>query len=82
MSEIDPQEFGKLQAQVAVLIKANDEKMELLRELQTGISALREILAEARGGVEAPRRDRDLRGDHSGPASTGSLDKVKHFLAG
>jgi hypothetical protein len=32
MSEIDPQEFGRLQAQVEALLRADAEKTDLLRD--------------------------------------------------
>lgn len=50
MSEIDPKEFGRLQAQVEALIESDREKTELLRELHDGVTAMREQMAEARGG--------------------------------
>lgn len=50
MGEIDPQEFGRLQAQVEALVKADEERGAMLHEVHTGMCALREMFAEARGG--------------------------------
>lgn len=50
MSEIDPQEFGHMKAQITMLIKANEESQELLRRLAADMTAVRLQLAEARGG--------------------------------
>lgn len=43
MSGIDPQEFGQMQAQVATLT-------EMVRDLREDVAAMRNQLAEARGG--------------------------------
>lgn len=50
MSEIDPQEFGRLQAQVEALLRADGEKTDLLRTLSENVSAMRVQMAEAKGG--------------------------------
>lgn len=50
MSEIDPQEFGRLQAQVETLLKSDSEKTELLRLLSENVTAMRLQMAEAKGG--------------------------------
>lgn len=50
MSEIDPLEFGRLQAQVETLLRQDSEKTELLKALAADITAMRLQLAEARGG--------------------------------
>jgi hypothetical protein len=50
MSDINPQEFGRLQAQVETLIKSDEEKTDLLRTLATDMTAVRMQLAEASGG--------------------------------
>ena len=50
MAEIDPQEFGRLQAQVQQLLDADKEKSQLLTELAEDMRAVRLQLAEARGG--------------------------------
>jgi hypothetical protein len=50
MSEINPQEFGRLQAQVETLIASDAEKTELLKTMAVSISAIQLQLAEARGG--------------------------------
>jgi len=50
MSEIDPQEFGRLQAQVETLLASDREKTELLKTLAADMTAVRLQLAEAKGG--------------------------------
>ena len=50
MTTIDPQEFGRLQAQVETLIKSDASKTELLVKLADDMQAVRLQLAEARGG--------------------------------
>jgi hypothetical protein len=50
MSDIDPQEFGRLQAQVETLIRSDAEKTDLLRTLADDMTAVRLQLAEAGGG--------------------------------
>ena len=50
MSDIDPQQFGRLQAQVETLIKSDAEKTGLLTQLAEDMTAVRLQLAEAKGG--------------------------------
>jgi hypothetical protein len=50
MSDIDPQEFGRLQAQVETLIASDGAKTALLAQLATDMTAVRLQLAEAQGG--------------------------------
>lgn len=50
MSEIDPQEFGRLQAQVETLIASDVEKTAILKALASDMQAIRLQLAEASGG--------------------------------
>lgn len=50
MSEIDPQEFGRLQAQVETLITSDAAKTVLLQQMSTSIAAIQLQLAEATGG--------------------------------
>jgi negative regulator of sigma E activity len=50
VSEIDPQEFGRLQAQVETLIASDATKTALLQALAEDMQAVRLQLAEARGG--------------------------------
>lgn len=50
MSDIDPQEFGALKAQVAALLESDREKTELLRGLSENVTAMRLQMAEAKGG--------------------------------
>ncbi len=50
MNDIDPQEFGRLQAQVETLIASDAAKTKLLETMAVSISAIQLQLAEARGG--------------------------------
>jgi hypothetical protein len=50
MSEINPQEFGRLQSQVETLIRSDAAKTDLLEKLADDMQAVRIQLAEARGG--------------------------------
>jgi hypothetical protein len=50
MTVIDPQEFGRLQAQVETLIQSDAAKTDLLVKLANDMQAVRLQLAEARGG--------------------------------
>jgi hypothetical protein len=50
MSDFDPQEFGRLQAQVETLIASDERKNKLLETMATSISAIQLQLAEAHGG--------------------------------
>ena len=50
MSEIDPKEFGRLQAEVAELRRDQEQMMHLLAKMTEDVSAMREQMAEARGG--------------------------------
>lgn len=50
MSDIDLQEFGRLQAQVETLIASDAAKTELLSKLAEDMQAVRIQLAEASGG--------------------------------
>lgn len=50
MAEIDPQEFGRLQAQVETLIASDAAKTGLLVKLAEDMQAVRLQLAEASGG--------------------------------
>jgi hypothetical protein len=50
MAEIDPQQFGRLQAQVETLIESDREKTDLLTKLSEDMTAIRLQLAEAQGG--------------------------------
>ena len=50
MSDINPQEFGRLQAQVETLIASDAAKTDLLTKLADDMQAVRLQLAEASGG--------------------------------
>lgn len=50
MSEIDPQQFGRLQAQVETLIRSDAEKTEILTAIGENMTAMRLQMAEAKGG--------------------------------
>lgn len=48
--EINPQEFGKLQAEVAALRKDIDEIAAELKEVVTTLRSIQSTLSEAKGG--------------------------------
>lgn len=50
MSDIDPQEFGELRAQVQRLLESDKEKADLLKTLAENVTAMRVQMAEAKGG--------------------------------
>lgn len=50
MSEIDPQEFGRLQAQVELLLKSNEALTETVATLATAVQSMQLQMAEAKGG--------------------------------
>jgi hypothetical protein len=50
MNQIDPQEFGRLQAQVETLIASDAAKTALLAKLADDMTAVRLQLSEAGGG--------------------------------
>lgn len=50
MSDIDPQEFGRLQAQVEILLQSNKSLTDALETLTLSVTAMRMEMAEARGG--------------------------------
>jgi hypothetical protein len=78
MSNIDPQEFGFLQAQVKALLAADAEKTELLRELSTNVTAMRLQLAEARGGWRVLL----LLGGGAATLGSGLTWAIQHFTRG
>lgn len=47
---IDPQEFGRLQAQVQQLLDSDKAKTDLLTEMSSALHAMQLQLAEAKGG--------------------------------
>lgn len=50
MSEIDPQEFGRLEAEVSGLRRDNDRLIGLLEKLEGRLQRIEEQLAQANGG--------------------------------
>lgn len=50
MAEIDPQEFGRLQAQVEILLQSNKVMADSIETMAVSINAMRLEMAEARGG--------------------------------
>ena len=50
MSEIDPREFGMLQANVQQLLESDRLKTKSLADLVDAMNDVRVVLAEARGG--------------------------------
>lgn len=53
MSDIDPQEFGRLQAQVQQLLESNKLLMETITTLSTAVQSMQLQMAEAKGGWKA-----------------------------
>jgi hypothetical protein len=50
MSDIDPQEFGELRAQVRMLLESNRRNAETLDTMNTAVQSMQLQMAEARGG--------------------------------
>lgn len=50
MSQIDPQEFGEMRANVRSLLASDEKRTELLEGMSRSISAIQLQLAEAKGG--------------------------------
>jgi hypothetical protein len=50
VSDIDPQEFGRLQAQVEILLQSNKVMADTLETMAVSLQAMRLEMAEARGG--------------------------------
>lgn len=50
MADIDPQEFGRLQAQVEQLLESNRLLTESVSTMSTAIQAMQLQMAEAKGG--------------------------------
>jgi uncharacterized protein (DUF1786 family) len=50
MADIDPQEFGRLQAQVEQLLKSNEVLTATVETMATAIQSMQLQLAEAKGG--------------------------------
>lgn len=50
MADIDPQEFGRLQAQVQQLLESNRLLTESITTMSTAIQAMQLQMAEAKGG--------------------------------
>jgi hypothetical protein len=48
--DFNPQEFGRLQAEVIGLRRDNDRLLELLEKLVTRLEGIEEQLAQAKGG--------------------------------
>ena len=78
MSDIDPQEFGRLQAQVELLLKSDEQKTELLERLAADMGAIKLQLAEAKGGWKL------LMALGGGAATLGSglTWVIQHFVKG
>lgn len=53
MPEIDPQEFGRLQAQVEQLLESNRLLTETVTTMSTAIQSMQLQMAEAKGGWRA-----------------------------
>lgn len=50
MSEIDPQEFGQMKAEIAGLRRDTDKQTRMLETLVSQMDAMRNQMAEAKGG--------------------------------
>jgi malate synthase len=50
MPDFDPQEFGRMQAQIETLRRDNDELLSMVKELSAEVRAIRLQLTEAKGG--------------------------------
>lgn len=50
MGDIDPQEFGRLEAEVAGLRRDNDRLIGLLERLEGRLKSIEDQLAQANGG--------------------------------
>lgn len=50
MADIDPQEFGRLQAQVERLLESNQVLTEAVATMSTAIQSMQLQMAEAKGG--------------------------------
>jgi len=48
--EIDPKDFGRMQAEIEALRRENDRQMRLLERLEGQLTSIEEKLSEARGG--------------------------------
>lgn len=53
MAAIDPQEFGRLEAEVAALRRDNDRQLAMLTAMQQQLVAIESRLSEAKGGWRA-----------------------------
>ena len=53
VADIDPKEFGRLQAQVEILLKSDAVKTELLETMAVSIQSMQLQMAEAKGGWRA-----------------------------
>ena len=71
MSDIDPQEFGELKAQVAFLV-------DHIKELRTKVDKIDERMAEAKGGWKALM----LLGGGSATFGAGITAALSHFFKG
>jgi hypothetical protein len=50
MSDIDPQEFGELRAQVQMLLESNRLNAETLQTMSVALHSMQLQMAEAKGG--------------------------------
>jgi hypothetical protein len=78
LSDIDPQEFGRLQAQVETLIESDRQKTDLLKTLAEDMTAVRLQLAEAKGGWKLLM----LLGGGAASLGSGLTWAVQHYLKG
>jgi hypothetical protein len=76
MSDIDPQEFGRLQAQVETLIESDRQKTQILQQLADDMTTVRLQLAEAKGGWKLLM----LLGGSAATLGSGITWAVQHYL--
>lgn len=76
MSSIDPQEFGRLQAQVETLLESNRVNAETLATMATSIQAMQLQMAEAKGGWKVLM----LIGGASASVGSAVTGALMHFL--
>jgi len=50
MAQIDPQEFGRMQAEIQGLRRDNDRQLEIMERMEERLMGIETRLSEARGG--------------------------------
>ena len=78
MSDIDPQQFGRLQAEVEGLRRDTTQQTRMLESLTTEMAAIRSQMAEAKGGWKVLM----FLGGGAGALGAGVATWVQQFLHG